>query len=78
MTKRKGNIHVRADGNGLRCIHCNSVRLITTDSRPHNHCVRRLRKCKSCNQTFWTAEYWSNWNCAIIEGQEQAAGEGVL
>jgi transcriptional regulator NrdR family protein len=66
------------DGLGLRCLHCNSLRLSVIDSRPHAHSVRRLRRCKNCQQTFWTREVWSDWRGTMIDGQDNAAAEGVL
>lgn len=50
------------DGDNISCPVCESQRSKVTDSRPHQHSIRRRRKCKNCEYRFWTKEVHCDFN----------------
>ena len=57
-----------ADGHGLKCPTCGSIRLRVIDSRAHSGTIRRRRVCKGCNRRFYTMETVCTFACVATDG----------
>lgn len=53
---REGDRWTDYDGEGLRCPHCASIRMVVKSTRDHAANRRRQRECKNCKGRWYTKE----------------------